>query len=250
MKNLKTQLGIILLFSFVALSAQAGPTADPIAAAFAQVQLEIQKITTQLSDQAKEWIKQQNKDIGEVASNAMPENVKKSEAEVESTDSTPLAEKITASELEKETPSVPAVQSIIKRDMLVDNKTLYQSGGITEVDKNDRFEDKSAQEALAKNTQEFMSRNVHMTLEQGRALAQKVLDLEAANRTKESQKTSSDINSRDTHTKFEKGNAALTQYVNSILNEILVLRASSLEIDAIQQIQSKQKAVTLTPKKN
>lgn len=242
MTNFKKLILLTLIISSVSLSVQAGPTVAPIATAFAEVQKVIQEQTTKIAEEAKKHLKQQNKDDGDPAANAKPENIEKSKTEVDSKDTRPFVEREATAELEKEKPSVPAIQRIIQKTMLVDNKTLYKAGGVADTESDGQIQDKSLQESQAASTQEHMSSNVHMTLEQARALSQRAIAVEAK-RDEELDRIKNDLAKRKTHTEFEKGNAKITQTVNSKLTEILVLRSASLEIDGSQNIQSKQLTV-------
>ena len=236
---------IILAFTIFSVSSAvyAGPTVAPIETGLGQAQVIIQKVSTELSKLLKTDKSKDNDQVGSPTKNAKKEKAIKNETLVTEQDATPLIPEFFIQELTKKEPDVKKVQELAKKKMLIDSKTIYAENpaemlSVFDKDSETKIKNTAPKDALVLNSQEAMQSAYHLALEQGRAIAQKSFALmEKGEKHKTTRK--SDTQKRQTHVELEKGNALANQNTADILNEILVLRSMMLEIDSLQQMQTK-----------
>ncbi len=237
---------IILIFSILGISsiACAGPTVAPVETALGNAQIVIQKVSTQLSKLLKTDTNKDNEQVGTPTQNAKKEQPSENKTLIKAADATPLIPSYFITELSKKEPDIATVHELTKKNMLIDNKTIYVENiiGITSVfdakNAEEKIKNTAAQDATIPNSQEAMQSIYHLALEQGRAIAQKSFAL-MENSEKHKIARKNDTQKRKTQVELEKGNAMANQNTADVLNEILVLRAMMLEIDSLQQMQSK-----------
>ena len=232
---------IILAFTIFSVSSAvyAGPTVAPIETGLGQAQVIIQKVSTELSKLLKTDKGKDNDQVGSPTKNAQKEKAIKNETLVTEQDATPLIPEFFIQELTKKEPDVKKVQELAKKKMLIDSKTIYAENpaemlSVFDKDSETKIKNTAPKDALVLNSQEAMQSAYHLALEQGRAIAQKSFAL-----MEKGEKHKSDTQKRQTHVELEKGNALANQNTADILNEILVLRSMMLEIDSLQQMQTK-----------
>lgn len=244
MIDLKKHIILILGILGVSSIAYAGPTVAPVETALGNAQVIIQKVSTQLSKQLKTDTTKDNEQVGTPTQNAKKEQPSENKTLIKSADATPLIPTYFITELSKKEPDIETIHNLTKKNMLIDNKTIYVENivGITSVFDSDTSEEKikdtAAKDATIPNSQEAMQSIYHLALEQGRAISQKSFAL-MENSEKHKTTRKSDTQKRKTQVELEKGNAMANQNTADVLNEILVLRAMMLEIDSLQQMQSK-----------
>lgn len=237
---------ILLILSLVCFSAPvlAGPTAAPVETALGKAQVVIQKLSTQYSKLIKDDQNEENKNLGEPQENAKKEKEVKNETLVTNKDATPLTFPWLNPYLAKENLDIPSIHSAIKKNGVIDYKTIYQEDktalSFYDIDPgiSSKIKDTSAEDALVPNSQEAMQSIYHMTWEQGRAVAQKSFALMDKNKDyKEAKKA--DTAKRKTTVDMEKGNAMANQNSSMILNEIGLLRFLNLEAYSLGEMQDK-----------
>lgn len=237
---------ILLTLSIICFSSMsyAGPTSAPIETMMGKAQVIIQKISTELSKLTKDDQNDENKNLGTPQDNAKKEKEVKNKTLVDSKDGTPLTLPYLQPLLTKDQPDVTAIHDKVKKNALIDYKTLYQEDqtdvSLTEIVQgyNTKVKNTSAEDVLKPNSQEGLQSIYHMTLEQGRAVAQKSFSLMDKNKEyKDSKKA--DTEKRKTAVDMERGNAMANQNSSMILNELGLLRFSTLEINSLGEMQDK-----------
>ena len=176
---------ILLTLSIICFSnmSYAGPTSAPIETVMGKAQVIIQKISTELSKLTKDDQNDENKNLGTPQDNAKKEKEVKNKTLVDSKDGTPLTLPYLQPLLTKDQPDVTAIHDKVKKNALIDYKTLYQEDqtdvSLTEIVQgyNTKVKNTSAEDVLKPNSQEGLQSIYHMTLEQGRAVAQKSFSL-------------------------------------------------------------------------
>jgi len=237
---------ILLILSVVCFSTPvlAGPTTAPIETALGKAQVTIQKMATDLSKRTKEDQDGENKNLGEPQEKAKKEKEVKNETLVTNKDATPMTFPWLNPYLAQETPDVPSVHSAVKKNAVIDYKTVYQEDKTAlsfydmDLGSGSKIKDTSAEDVLVPNSQEAMQSIYHLTWEQGRAVAQKSFALMDNNKDyKEAKKA--DTEKRKTIVDMEKGNAMANQNSSMILNEIGLLRFLNLEAYSLGEMQDK-----------
>ncbi len=146
-------------------------------------------------------------------------------------------------ELEKETPSIPAVETILKKEYVYQSETLNAEGGglggiggLLTSSSSSKSSSKSSGEMEAGSLEKLQFQTI-LTYENARALARRALDL-----SKKSDEDAKDIEnenqSRSSTGSMQKGISSASIFrTHMVLNEIAVLRNSYIEINAINIIQ-------------
>ena len=237
---------VLLALSIICFSnmSYAGPTSAPIETAMGKAQVVIQKISTELSKLTKNDQNDENKNLGTPQENAKKEKEVKNETLVESKDGTPLTLPYLQPLLTQAEPDVTAIHKKVKENALIDYNTLYEEDktdiSLSEIAQgySTKIKNTAAEDVLKPNTQEALQSIYHLTLEQGRAVYQKSFSLMDKNKKyKDSKK--SDTEKRKTTVDMERGNAMANQNSSMILNELGLLRFSTLEINSLGEMQDK-----------
>lgn len=248
MNILKKTTFLTLIILITSTPSYAGPTVASIETALGEAQHIIQSISTQLSKLFKDDKDKENKQYGTPSQNSKKEKAVKNETLIDGQDATPLVPSFLTTELSKDNPDVTAIHETVKEKLLIDPKTIYVEGpfdlnsalDIKYMD-GKKVKNTAVADSVIPNSQEAMQSSNHLTLEQGRAIAQKSFDLMSNQKDFKNQQKK-DTQSRETMVAKEKGNALANQSIADILNEILVIRAMGLEIEGLQLMQSQQKS--------
>ena len=142
-------------------------------------------------------------------------------------------------ELDKEDPSIPAVESLIKETLVYKSSTISEKGSI-----DSRTKGKNVQvdnDAEKDNTLEKQQAQAVVIYDNGRAIARRIQDL-SETVSDDAKDMESDKNSRTTTGSLDKGSASMTYRTHMLINEISVIRNSYLEVMAIDTVQAEEVA--------
>ena len=237
---------ILLTLSLICFSnlSYAGPTSAPLETAMGKAQIIFQKASTELSKLTKNDQNDENKNLGTPQDNAKNEKEVKNKTLVDAKDGTVLAFPYLQPLLAQDQPDVTAIHEKVKKNALIDYKTLYEEDktdvSLSEITQgyDIKIKNTAAEDVLRPNSKEALQSIHHMTLEQGRAISQKSFSLMDKNKDyKDSKKA--DTERRKTTVDMERGNAMANHNSSMILNELGLLRFSTLEINSMSEMQDK-----------
>ena len=141
--------------------------------------------------------------------------------------------------LDKEEPSIPEVEGLLKEVLVYKSSTVSQKGSVT-----DRTKGKTVQvdnDAEKDNTLEKQQAQAVISYDNARAIARRTQDA-SETISEDAEEMEADKNSRTTTGSLYKGSASITYKTHMLLNEISVLRNSYLEVMAIDSLQAEEVA--------
>lgn len=252
MIKLKTSLSCLLIICLLSGSVHAGITTNIIATGYAQAQAIVQKISAKYAELIAKFQNNEMANYGstiirkEVTSDNSPlltaEDVK---FYTDSTFTSKFTNELNKEQTDKtEGPNVLKLHQIVKDTYLVDYTVKHSLSETDRIDlesnaviKIDPFED-----AKRTNTQEFMQHKRYISLHHCLAIAEKILAL-MSKQDDELKSMASNIKSRREVNTLENGLAWLDKKIGMILNEILVIESSLLEINSTLLMQDKQRQI-------
>lgn len=202
----------------------------------------IQTVTEKLADiDMKETLQQKKEQLAAQDPNAdkkknpAPDN----KSGITQSEIAPYVDPRITAELNKEDPSIPVVEGLLKETIVYNSKTVSESGSIEE-----RKKSKNAQvnnDASKDNSLEKQQAQALISYDNGRALARRVQDASEMV-SADNEEMEADKNSRTTTGSLYKGSASITHKTHQLINEIAVLRNSRMEIAAMDAIQGEEVA--------
>ena len=140
-------------------------------------------------------------------------------------------------ELDKEDPSIPTVEGLLKETLVYKSKTISDKGSVDDRTKGKKVKvDKDNEQD---NTLEKQQAQALVSYDNGRAIARRVQDLSEVVSNDESE-METDKNSRTTTGSLYKASSSITYKTHMLLNEISVIRNSYLEVMAIDAVQAEE----------
>lgn len=246
MVKLKTSLSCLLIICLLSGSVHAGITTNIIATGYAQAQAIVQKISAKYAELIAKF---QNNEMANYGSTIIRKEVTSDNSPLLTAEDVKLYTDSTftstfTDELNKDEPNVLKLHQIVKNTYLVDYTVKHSLSEADKIDlesnaviKIDPFED-----AKRTNTQEFMQHKRYISLHHGLAIAEKILAL-MSKQDEELKSMASNIKSRREVNTLENGLAWLDKKIGMILNEILVIESSLLEINSTLLMQDKQRQI-------
>lgn len=147
-------------------------------------------------------------------------------------------------ELKKDKPNVSKVHQIVKNTYLVDYgaKNSLSTRDRIDLDSDAVIKIDPMADAKRVNTQEFIQHKRYLSLHHGLAISEKILAL-MKKQDEELKNMGNNIKSRKDVKTLENGLAWLDKKISIILNELLVVESSLLEINSTLMMQDKQKQI-------
>lgn len=140
-------------------------------------------------------------------------------------------------ELDKDDPSIPNVEGLLKEVLVYKSKTVSDKGSIDDRTKRKTVE--VGKDNEQDNTLEKQQAQALVSYDNGRAIARRIQDLSEVVSNDEAE-MESDTNSRTTTGSLHKASSSLTYKTHMLLNEISVIRNSYLEVMAIDAVQAEE----------
>ena len=248
MLKFKSSLSIILLTSLLASPVQAGITTSLLLTPYVMAQSVIQQVSATVSGAIVALQK------GEIGNYGQPGAIRK---EVITSDNSPILTGEDVALYTDQTFTQPFLTElkqkkldVLKLHKIVKNTYLVDYGAQNSLNQKDQIDlggdsvitIDPMEDAKTVNTQEFIQHKRYLSLHHGLAVAEKILAL-MPQQEKEVLNMSSNIKSRRDVQSLENGLSWLDTKIGIILNELLVVEASILEINSTLLMQDRKKQI-------
>ena len=247
MLKIKSTLLTVIILSCLATQAQAGITTSVLMNPLVAVQAGVQQVSATVSKWISKYQKTANKNYGQPGT-VVRERVTSDNSPLLTSDDVAFYTDKTFTQMFltelKGKSNLSKMHQIVKSTYLVDYKA---QNSLNERDKIDLDSDAIVkidplEDAKFPNTQEFIQHKRYLSLHHGLAISEKILAL-AEKQKEELESMSSNIKSRTEIKSLENGLSILDKKIATLLNELLVVESSILEINSTLMMQDKQRSI-------
>ena len=251
MLKIKSTLLTVIILSCLTTQAQAGITTSVLMNPLVAVQAGVQEVSATVSKWISKYQKTANKNYGQPGI-VVRERVTSDNSPLLTSDDVAFYTDKTFTQMfltelkgnDEKKPNLSKMHQIVKSTYLVDYKA---QNSLNERDKIDLDSDAIVkidplEDAKFPNTQEFIQHKRYLSLHHGLAISEKILAL-AEKQKEELESMSSNIKSRTEIKSLENGLSILDKKIATLLNELLVVESSILEINSTLMMQDKQRSI-------